>query len=89
MSFKFFDVGGKKSVATPPREPIKAAFFPHLLVYLADLFVGTEDELHCAAAGCPNNLLYRSDHTYVWDVLGRLEEILTEKQKNKYKTKSH
>lgn len=50
------------------REPIKAAA-PYLLVYLADLLVGAEDELHRATARSPNYFLYRSDHAYVWDVL--------------------
>ena len=41
----------------------------YLLIDLADLLVGAEDELHCATARCPDDLLYRPDHTDVWDIL--------------------
>lgn len=37
--------------------------------------------MHCAAARSPNDFLYRSDHAYIWDVLRRLEKILTKKTK--------
>lgn len=51
----------------------------YLLIYLADFVIWTKDKLHCATARCPDYFLHRSNHTYIWNVLWCLKEVLVEK----------
>lgn len=52
----------------------------HLLIDVADLLDGTEDKLNRTTTRGPDNLLNRSNHTNVWDILRGLEKILCEKE---------
>lgn len=46
----------------------------YFFIYFADLFTWTEHKLYWATTGGPNNFLYCSNDTNIWDVFWSLGE---------------